>query len=99
MASDGFAAISVLARARGCHWQRLVVRSAGEAARYGGRRALGRRSLVRRQAIVAGSVRALPWADDAAVRGAFVERAQTRGGVEKHLYGPKPEQKGLSGLF
>ena len=47
------------------------------AAQDGGRRALGRRSPVRRQAIVAGSVRALPWADDAAVRGAFVERAET----------------------
>ena len=77
VASDGFAAIYASARIRCCHRQRLVMRPAGAAARDRGRCALGRQSPVRRRAIVAGSVRALPWADDAAVRGAFVERAET----------------------
>jgi hypothetical protein len=76
VASDGFAAIYASARVRCCHRQRLVMRPAGAAARDGGRCALGRRSPVRRQAIVAGSVRALPWADDAAVKSALVVRAE-----------------------
>ena len=77
VASDRFAAIYASARMRCCHRQRLVVRPAGAAARDGGRCALGRRSPVRRRAIVAGSVRALWWADDAAVKSALVERAET----------------------
>jgi hypothetical protein len=76
VASDGFAAISASARVRCCHRQRLVMRPAGAAARDRGRCALGRQSPVRQRAIVAGSVRALPWADDAAVKSALVVRAE-----------------------
>ena len=76
VASDGFAAISASDRVRSCHRQRLVVRPAGAAARDGGRCPLGRRSPVRRRAAVAGSVRALWWSDDAAVKSALVVRAE-----------------------
>ena len=76
VASDGFAAIYASARVRCCHGQRLVVRPAGAAARDGGRCAVGRRSPVRRRAVVAGSVRALWWSDDAAVKSALVVRAE-----------------------
>ena len=77
VASDGFAAISASARVRGCHRQRLVVRLAGAAARDGGRRPLGRRSPVRRRAVVlAGSVCALWWSDYAAAKSALVVSAE-----------------------
>ena len=76
VASDGFAAIYASARVRCCHRQRMVVRPAGAAARDGGRCALGRRSPVRRWAVVAGSVRALWWSDDAAVKSALIVRAE-----------------------